>query len=59
MNIEPDTVWSRLDALDPTDGADRYTWFNILADATFDPLREDPRFDELNAKFGVIGLPDG
>lgn len=54
--VEPDTVWERFEAMDPSDVADRYTWLNVLADATFDPLRADPRFNEIHERFAVVGL---
>ena len=56
LAVEPDTVWARMEALDPTDAKDRYTWLNVLSDAVFDPLRADPRFAEIHDRFGVIGM---
>jgi hypothetical protein len=28
-------------------------WFEVLADPAFDPLRDDPRYVEANARFGL------
>jgi TolB-like protein len=56
MALEPDSVWVHLETLDPENGDDRYSWLNVLADATFDPLRADPRFAEIHARFEVIGM---
>lgn len=59
MAVEPDTVWHRLMTLaeDTADADHRFTWFHVLADAAFDPLRDDPGFDELNRRFGVRMAP--
>jgi adenylate cyclase len=56
MAVDPASVWTQLEGLDPASGSDRYTWLNVLADASFDPLRADPRFREIHERFEVVGL---
>lgn len=53
--VNPDTALARLAALasDPDDPAVRAVWFEVLADPGFDPLRDDPRYEELNERFGL------
>jgi hypothetical protein len=55
MRVNPDTALARLAALasDPDDPAVRAVWFEVLADPGFDPLRGDPRYQELNARLGL------
>lgn len=55
VRVEPDSAFARLAemAADPADVDARVSWFQILADSSFDPLRDDPRFQELNARFGL------
>jgi TolB-like protein len=55
VRVEPDSALARLEqmAVDPDVIGARIGWFNILADSSFDPLRDDPRFQELNARFGL------
>lgn len=59
MRVEPDTVRRRLERLsrEPEDPTRRYTWFTVLADAAFDPLRSEPEFRVWNERFGVRSLP--
>jgi TolB-like protein len=46
-------------ASDPDDVEVRVTWFNVLTDPAFDPVREDPRYLELNERFdpALRGFP--
>jgi TolB-like protein len=55
VRVEPDSALARLERLaaDPDDVETRVTWFEVLADSSFDPLRANPRFQELNARFGL------
>jgi TolB-like protein/Flp pilus assembly protein TadD len=53
--VDADTALARLAALasDPDDPAVRAVWFEVLTDPIFDALRGDPRYEELNARFGL------
>jgi len=55
VRVEPDSALERLAELaaDPDDVNARVSWFEVLADSSFDLLRDDPRFQELNARFGL------
>jgi TolB-like protein len=52
---DADESLERLDLLaaDPTDVDTRVYWFSVLLDPAFDGLRQDPRYQELNARFGL------
>lgn len=54
-SVEPDSAFARLRfiAETPDEVASRVAWFEVLADPAFDPLRDDPRYEELNARFGL------
>jgi len=54
VRLEPDSALARLAALaeEPQAVEARIAWFEVLADASFDVLRDDPRYQELNARFG-------
>jgi tetratricopeptide (TPR) repeat protein len=52
---DADEAFERLELLaaDPTDIDTRVYWFGVLLDPAFDRLRQDPRYQELNARFGL------
>ena len=52
---DADEAFERLDLLaaDPMDVDTRVLWFGVLLDPAFDRLRQDPRYQELNARFGL------
>jgi TolB-like protein len=52
---DTDEAFDRLGLLaaDPADVAARWLWFEVLSDPAFDALRDDPRYAELNARFGL------
>lgn len=54
VRADPDSAIARLRKIaeNPAEVDARVTWFEVLADASFDVLRDDPRFQELNARFG-------
>jgi adenylate cyclase len=53
--VDPDGALVRLEELaeDPEDVNARVVWFEVLADPAFDRLRDDPRYGEANARFGL------
>ena len=53
--VEPDSAFALLEAAiaDPDDAVSRVAWFDVLADPAFDVLRDDPRYEELAARFGL------
>ena len=52
--VEPDSAFVLLDAAlaDPDEAGARVDWFDVLTDPAFDVLRDDPRYEELAARFG-------
>ena len=53
--VDADVALERLTQLaaDPEDVDARLDWFGVLQDPAFDGLRDDPRYQELNARFGL------
>lgn len=54
-SVEPDSAFAHLRfiAETPDEVTSRVAWFEVLTDPAFDPLRDDPRYEELNARFGL------
>ena len=52
--VDADSAFALLDVAlgDPDDAAARVAWFDVLTDPAFDVLRDDPRYEELAARFG-------
>jgi hypothetical protein len=55
MRVNPDSALVRLDrmAQDLERTSLRFDWLDVIADAAFDEIRDDPRLEELNARFGL------
>lgn len=55
IRVNPDSALSRFArvAQNPEDVVARADWFDVIADAAFDEIRDDPRLEELNARFGL------
>jgi len=55
MRVDPDSALVRLDrvAQDLERTSLRFDWLDVIADAAFDEIRDDPRLEELNARFGL------
>jgi hypothetical protein len=53
--VSPDSALVRLDrrVRSIVDGGLRSDWFDVLVDAAFDGIRDDPRYRELNARLGL------
>lgn len=53
--VDPEAALERLAGLllDADDVNARVAWFEVLVDPAFDPIRDDPRYRELNARFGL------
>ncbi|MCK5484516.1 MAG: hypothetical protein KAJ13_12460, partial [Gemmatimonadetes bacterium] len=54
IRVNPDSALVRLDrvARDSENTSLRFDWLDVIADAAFDEIRDDPRLEELNARFG-------
>ena len=54
VRVNPDSALVRLDRLAQNleTGSLRYDWLDVISDTAFDGIRDDPRLEELNARFG-------
>ena len=52
--VEPDSAFAYLEKVadEPEKVISRVAWFDVLTDPAFDPVRDDPRYEELAARFG-------
>ena len=55
IRVNPDSALVRLDriAQDFEDTGLRFDWLDVIADTVFDEIRDDPRLEDLNARFGL------
>jgi tetratricopeptide (TPR) repeat protein len=54
VHVNPDSALVRLAAVAQSQTVEtRFDWFDVIADAAFDEIRDDPRLEELNARFGL------